>query len=72
MRYSKNKDFNNYVAGLIKSGEWAFIPKGSTKHACIRHLASGVKCPVPGSPNSNPAGLQNFKTLTRRIARQTA
>ena len=69
MRYSKNKDFIRYVAALVKSGEWIFIPKGRSKHGFIRHLASSATCPVPGSPGGNPCRFLNFKTQIRRLAR---
>ncbi len=35
MRYSNNKDFAAYVAALVRSGKWVYIPKGRRRHGCL-------------------------------------
>lgn len=66
MRYSNNKDFAAYVAELVRSGKWVYIPKGRRRHGCLQH-ESGRKCPVPCSPGNDPRGFLNFKAMTRQI-----
>lgn len=66
MKYSKNKDFHNYVAALVESDKWMFIPKGHRKHGCLKH-ESDRKCPVPSSLSQDPRGFLNFKAMTRQI-----
>lgn len=68
-RYNANKDFQAFVCALLDSGRWEYIPPGSRKHGTLRHLPSGSKLPVPGSPGGHPRGLKNFKTMVRKIER---
>ncbi|MGX5872953.1 hypothetical protein MJ547_04225 [Burkholderia gladioli] len=65
MCYSKSKDFNHHVKGLVHDG-WTFIPKGRHKHAKLL-APNGRAITVPGSP-SDWRGLRNFKRDSAHIA----
>lgn len=69
MRYSRNKDYQNFVHKLVSGGEWMFLPKNGRKHSALKHRISGRKIPIPGSPDQDPRGLLNFKSMVRHIER---
>ena len=69
MRYSRNKDFQYFVRQLVSGGEWMFLPKNSRKHSALKHRQTGRKIPVPSSPDQDPRGLLNFKSMVRHIER---
>ncbi|HHK6067808.1 hypothetical protein [Neisseria sp. P0014.S009] len=46
-----------------------FLPKNSRKHSALQHRLTGRKIPIPGSPDQDPRGLLNFKTMVRHIER---
>lgn len=69
MRYSKNKDFQVFISKLVSGGEWMFLPKNSRKHGALKHRQTGRKIPIPGSPDQDPRGLLNFKSMVRHIER---
>jgi hypothetical protein len=69
MRYSRNKDYQVFVRQLVSGGEWIFLPKNGRKHSALKHRQTGRKIPVPSSPDQDPRGLLNFKSMVRHIER---
>lgn len=69
MHYCKNKDFDVFVRKLIMGRRWMFLSKKGRKHSALKHLLTGRKIPIPGSPGQDPRGLLNFKTMVRHIER---
>lgn len=69
MRYSRNKNFQYFVYQLVSEGEWLFLPKNGRKHSALKHRLTGRKIPIPGSPDRDPRGLLNFKSMVRHIER---
>ncbi|KLT73572.1 hypothetical protein PL75_01045 [Neisseria arctica] len=68
MQYSKNKDFRSYIRSLVDSGQWIYLnPKG--KHGVLKHIPSGRKIPVPGTPGKCRRSLHNFKAMVRNTER---
>lgn len=63
--YSTDKDFNRFIAGLVRTG-WTFQPKGHRKHAKLI-APNGRSLTIAGSP-SDWRALRNLRRDTEYLA----